>query len=194
MRGHSLKVRTELFNKKDCKYELIPKTFYRQAVYQAVRIIDQQIGMFKCLGKMVGEDDKIDTVSLRKFEVELSVVDDQAIHKLNKEFRQVDSPTDVLSFPAWEDESALLVYPDVHLYLGEIVISLDTALRQAQEDNVSLRHMTAWLIAHAILHLVGFDHPDNETRRIMRDHELTIVKAMGFTSIPKMANEAYASK
>ncbi|MGM9992686.1 MAG: rRNA maturation RNase YbeY [Candidatus Bruticola sp.] len=194
MRGHSLKVRTEIFSKKNSPYEFIPHTFYHQAVYQAIRIIDQQIGMFKCLGRMVGEEDQACNVGLRKFEVEISIVSDQAIHALNKEFRQVDSPTDVLSFPAWEDESALLVYPDVHLYLGEIVISLDTAARQAQEDGISLRHMVAWLIAHAMLHLVGFDHPDQETRRIMQSYELSIIRAIGFTSIPKMADEAYASK
>ncbi len=192
MRGRSLKVRTELFNKTSENFTEVSKSFYRQAVYESVRVIDQKIGLFKCLGKMVGEGENAQTVDQRKFEIELSLVNDSAIHALNKEFRQVDSPTDVLSFPAWEDEPALLIYPDVHLYLGEIVISLDTARRQAQEDCISLRHMIAWLIAHAMLHLVGFDHPTEETRQVMRLYELAIVEAMGFNSIPKMAAEVYA--
>lgn len=192
MRGRSLKVRTELFNKTKENFAEVPKNFYRQAVYEAVRIIDQKVGLFKCLGKMVSEGETAETIDQHKFEVELSIVDDPAIHALNKEFRQVDSPTDVLSFPAWEDEPALLIYPDVHLYLGEIVISLDTAKRQAKEDGISLRHMIAWLVAHAMLHLVGFDHPTEETRQVMRTYELAIVEAMGFNSIPKMAAEVYA--
>lgn len=192
MRGRSLKVRTELFNKTTENFTEVSKSFYRQAVYQAIRVIDQKIGLFKCLGKMVGEGEAAETIDQRKFEVELSIVTDPTIHALNREFRQVDSPTDVLSFPAWEDEPALLIYPDVHLYLGEIVISLDTARRQAKEDGISLRHMIAWLVAHSMLHLVGFDHPTEETRQIMRLYELAIVEAIGFNSIPKMATDVYA--
>lgn len=99
-------------------------------------------------------------------EAELSValVDDAQIQELNRRFRQVDRPTDVLSFPAGEapevaEEPALL---------GDVAISLETAWRQAVEYGHSPEREVGYLIAHGVLHLLGFDHEDEAKQAVMR--------------------------
>ena len=81
------------------------------------------------------------------YEISLLITDDETIHLLNKEYRQKDKPTDVLSFPM-EDE----------VMLGDIVISLDTAKNQAQERYIGLEREIAFLFIHGLLHLLGYDH------------------------------------
>lgn len=81
------------------------------------------------------------------YEISLLITDDETIHQLNKEYRQKDKPTDVLSFPM-EDE----------VMLGDIVISLDTAKKQAQEREIGLDREIAFLFIHGLLHLLGYDH------------------------------------
>ena len=81
------------------------------------------------------------------YEISLLITDDETIHQLNKEYRQKDRPTDVLSFPM-EDE----------VMLGDIVISLDTAKNQAQERDIGLEKEIAFLFIHGLLHLLGYDH------------------------------------
>ena len=87
---------------------------------------------------------------------ELSVVlcDDPFIHALNRQWRSVDAPTDVLSFAMHEGEDAGL-HPDL---LGDVVISLDTAERQAAEQGHSLEREVRVLLVHGLLHLLGYDH------------------------------------
>lgn len=81
------------------------------------------------------------------YEISLLITDDETIHQLNKEYRQKDRPTDVLSFPM-----------DDEVMLGDIVISLDTAKNQAQEREIGLDRETAFLFIHGLLHLLGYDH------------------------------------
>lgn len=82
-----------------------------------------------------------------QYEISLLITNDETIHLLNKEYRQKDKPTDVLSFPM-EDE----------VMLGDIVISLDTAKNQAQEREIGLDREIAFLFIHGLLHLLGYDH------------------------------------
>ena len=97
-------------------------------------------------------------------EVSVSFVDNEAIHKLNLEYREKDKPTDVLSFPMWEKEelsdgSAL----DGHaVTLGDIIISAEKAKSQAEEYGHSLEREICFLSVHSILHLLGYDHETSE--------------------------------
>lgn len=88
--------------------------------------------------------------------VELSIMftDDEEIHALNRDYRKKDKPTDVLSFPMREGEFGD-INPDL---LGDVVISLDTASRQAEERGETLDEELRFLLIHGILHLLGFDH------------------------------------
>lgn len=106
-------------------------------------------------------------------EVSLTFADDESIHRLNLEYRGIDRPTDVLSFPLEEDAEeqtgrGLLV-------LGDIVISLERAAAQAEEFGHSYEREVAFLCIHSMLHLLGYDHElgeaeDADMRR--RQHEI----------------------
>ncbi|HHW14518.1 MAG TPA: rRNA maturation RNase YbeY [Firmicutes bacterium] len=97
-------------------------------------------------------------------EISVALVDDPQIQELNRRYRQVDRPTDVLSFPAGE---ALEVEGEPAL-LGDVVVSLETAWRQALEYGHSPEREVGYLIAHGVLHLLGFDHEDEAGRAVMR--------------------------
>lgn len=89
-----------------------------------------------------------------RVELTLLITDDAALHTLNKSYRDIDKPTDVLSF------ESDLVLPDGTHYLGDIAISLETAAKQAAERNKSLRDELLLLTVHGVLHLMGYDHAD----------------------------------
>ena len=95
----------------------------------------------------------------------LRFTDDATICELNGTWRQRQQPTDVLSFAALEDAPDWL--DDGSVELGDIVISLDTARRQAQEHQHSLQRELQWLTSHGLLHLLGWDHPDDTSLTAM---------------------------
>lgn len=89
-------------------------------------------------------------------EVSVSFVDDSEIHELNRTYRDVDRPTDVLSFPMDDGDTGTVPL------LGDIVVSIQTALRQAAEYGHSPERETGFLLVHGFLHLTGFDHDTKE--------------------------------
>lgn len=185
-----LKVQTNLYYQIPKYKRTLPKTFYRAAVYEAARVMDIHIGLAERLQAAAGAEGAPPRC-LTAFTADLTVTDDAGIRRLNRQFRDTDAPTDVLSFPAWEGSGTLSFYPGSPVHLGDIVISADTAARQAKEDGIKLSHMTAWLIAHSMLHLLGFDHITEAERRIMYGYELKILQAVGFSFLPEMAIKAY---
>ena len=115
-----------------------------------------------------------------RYELSLRLTDDQDIQTLNRQYRQKDQPTDVLSFAMLEVD-----YPDFDelddepLYLGDIIISIETAARQAQQHEHSLEIELAWLSAHGLLHLLGWDHPDDAHLERMLDQQQVLLKSVG---------------
>ena len=107
-----------------------------------------------------------------KEEAELSLVitDDEAIRQLNRQFRGVDAPTDVLAFGAGADEG-FVTAPDSPPYLGDVVISYQRALAQAQELGHPVAEELRLLTIHGILHLLGYDHEEEAAARKMRERE-----------------------
>ncbi len=117
------------------------------------------------------------------YEIGLRLTDDAEIQVLNAQYRQQNKPTDVLAFAALEvdfpqSEEMLASAP---LYLGDIVISMDTAQRQAQQQEHNLPTELAWLSAHGLLHLLGWDHPDEESLMDMLKKQVLLLKAIGIT-------------
>lgn len=110
--------------------------------------------------------------ALRLPSAELSVVltDDPTIRALNRDHREKDRPTDVLAFSQNEDASGRFVpfARGVPVVLGDVVVSLDTAARQAREHRVTLDREVALLLAHGVLHLLGCDHRDDHEERRMK--------------------------
>ena len=115
------------------------------------------------------------------YELSLRLTTDAEIQALNSQFRQQDRSTDVLSFAAMEvDFPEIADNPaDSTLYLGDIIISVDTAVRQAPEHGYSLRKELAWLASHGLLHLLGWDHPDEPSLLIMLDRQETFLAQSG---------------
>ena len=106
-------------------------------------------------------------------EVSFVVCPDRYIQNLNKEYRGIDKPTDVLSFPTFDFE-------DEYVMLGDIVVSLETAERQAEEYCHSFERELCFLCAHSALHLLGYDHENNEEDRLyMEKRQEEILKHFG---------------
>ncbi len=120
-------------------------------------------------------------------EVSILLTDDEQIKIINKEYRKVDAPTDVLSFPVveyaapgdfsrLEEEHVSCFHPESgELLLGDIVISLERAKQQAEEYGHSLLRELAFLTTHSMFHLFGFDHMEEEERRLMEDKQREVL-------------------
>lgn len=104
-------------------------------------------------------------------EVSLTLTHDRRIQQLNRDYRGKDQPTDVLSFALLEGQPLPPTPPGEPLLLGDVVISLDTADRQAAEEGRSQAREVAWLVSHGVLHLLGFDHPTPAQRARMKARE-----------------------
>lgn len=116
-------------------------------------------------------------------DAEVSVVfaDDEYIQELNRQYRGIDKATDVLSFALDEGEEPEVVDGPEETLLGDIVISIETACRQAAEYGHSLERELAFLAVHGMLHLVGYDHEEDEDRAEMRRQEEHILSLLGIS-------------
>jgi probable rRNA maturation factor len=113
------------------------------------------------------------------YELTLRLTGDQEIQQLNAQYRHKNQPTDVLAFAALELNSPQVpaqIQLSMPLYLGDIVISVDTAYKQAQQQGHSLQTELAWLATHGLLHLLGWDHPDEASLMEMLDRQETLLK------------------
>lgn len=113
------------------------------------------------------------------YELSLRLTDDSEIQSLNAQYRHKNQPTDVLAFAALEVDSPQLppqMQLPLPLYLGDIVISVETANRQAQQQNHSLTTELAWLATHGLLHLLGWDHPDEESLAVMLNQQSSLLE------------------
>lgn len=124
----------------------------------------------------IGEVLKVEKIT-ENAEVSLSIVDRDAIHKLNKDYRDVDRETDVLSFPL--DEEGYDNEGNPIILLGDIVICLDVAEDQANDFGHSLEREMMYLICHSTLHLLGYDHIEEDDKREMRAKEKEVMKNLG---------------
>lgn len=113
-------------------------------------------------------------------EIDVSIVTDEAIKEINAEFRNIDSATDVLSFPLGEN-GVYDVNPVTNAkMLGDVVISADTALKQADLFGHGIEREIAYLTVHSVLHLLGYDHVNGGLEKtIMREKEEVVLEALG---------------
>ena len=125
-------------------------------------------------------------------EISLTLVDNAGIHSINKEFRNIDRPTDVLSFPMIEYENPgefdfleecddCFNLESGELILGDIIISLDKVEEQADAYGHSVTREYAFLIAHSMLHLMGYDHMSEDEASVMEKKQREILEGLGIT-------------
>jgi probable rRNA maturation factor len=116
-------------------------------------------------------------------ELSITIVGDQSIRRLNRDYRGFDKPTNVLSFPMSEGD-----FPDLNpQLLGDVVISADTAFREAQEQGIPFFERLGFLLLHGILHVTGYDHERSgevEAERMERKQRqlFKLLKSEGFLS------------
>ena len=129
------------------------------------------------------------------YEAEVSVVltDNEGIHQLNRQFRNIDRPTDVLSFPMCEydrpadfdrleEDAEACFNPETgELLLGDIVISVEKVKEQAADYGHSVKREIAFLTVHGMLHLLGYDHMEDDERLVMEKKQEEILKLKGYT-------------
>ncbi len=122
-------------------------------------------------------------------ELSLVFVDDDRIQELNREWRDKDKPTNVLSFPG-EDEDAEIFGP----LLGDIIFALETVTREAREQEISFSDHYCHLVVHGLLHLFGYDHQIDEEAEVMEALEKRILAEMGiadpYADLPLVADGA----
>jgi len=107
------------------------------------------------------------------------ITGDRAVQTLNRSYRGEDAPTDVLSFALTEGGQDFVLPPDGLLRLGEVVVSLPTARRQAQEAGRPVEEELAHLVVHGLLHLLGYDHREEREEREMRAREEPLLAGLG---------------
>ena len=124
-------------------------------------------------------------------EIELTITDSEEVHKINKEYRNIDSTTDVLSFPNVEWDSPAdydcdgfnddyIVNPDTEMImLGQIVLNKDRIISQAEEFGHSVKREYAFLIAHSMLHLLGYDHMVEDEAKVMETKQSEYLDSIG---------------
>ncbi|MBQ7588851.1 MAG: rRNA maturation RNase YbeY [Lachnospiraceae bacterium] len=155
-------------NEAGAEFDFEPEELYR-------KVVDEVLDIEKCPYEA---------------EVNLLITGDDEIREINKQERNIDSPTDVLSFPMGEydtpaDFSCIDESPDYfnvetgELMLGDIVLSYDKICSQAKEYGHSERREFAFLIVHSMLHLIGYDHIEETDRMLMEERQRVIMDALG---------------
>ncbi|MEE0931384.1 MAG: rRNA maturation RNase YbeY [Acutalibacteraceae bacterium] len=122
-------------------------------------------------------------------EISVTFVDNEEIHKLNKQYRNKDMPTDVLSFVMGENGTYDIDPKTGAQILGDVVISMEKAVEQAELYGHSLQREVGYLTAHSVLHLLGYDHEDNMERVRMREKEERVMSLLGLPASTSYVRE-----
>lgn len=145
-------------------------------------VSEELIDMIKSVCEAVMEEEECDFDA----EISITLTDNDGIREINSETRDIDKATDVLSFPMLEfDEDgadAEYEYDGDMVMLGDIVISMERARAQAIEFNHSMRREVAFLVAHSMLHLLGYDHVDDkEGEKVMCEKQDKVLNSLNIT-------------
>ena len=148
--------------------------------YDDITKLPKEEKLIKKVIETVLKEEKI----IRDIEIYVTLTNNNQIHKINLEQRNVDRPTDVLSFPMFEREEVHLLKekneeePDI---LGDIIISIEKVKEQAEEYGHSFERELAYLTTHGMLHLLGYDHMIEEEKEQMRKREEEILEILNIT-------------
>ena len=112
--------------------------------------------------------------------ISVTFTDNEGIREKNREYRGIDAPTDVLSFPMYDFKKGEKPGPGEICELGDIVLSLERAAEQAEDFGHSYEREVAFLTVHSVLHLLGYDHVNSEEEELeMREHQRAIMRRLG---------------
>ena len=117
----------------------------------------------------------LEKLNIGDVEFNIIIVDNEYIHKLNKEYRNIDRETDVITFALEDDKT----FNPVERVLGDIYISIEKAISQSEEYGHSLKRELCFLSVHGLLHLLGYDHMEKEEEEVMFKLQGEILDEMG---------------
>ena len=118
-------------------------------------------------------------INTSNVEISLSIVTEEEIKSINREYRGIDKVTDVLSFPQYENYKFIMDENSDIIAIGDIVICNDVAIRQATEYTHSYEREMVYLFVHSMMHLLGYDHMNEEDKILMRKKEEQVLSEMG---------------
>ena len=148
--------------------EITPNTQYEQVI-----------------SKVLDECFKVEGLIDSKFIVSITLTNPENIQKLNKQYRNIDKPTDVLSFPMFEkleiDDIILNKRFDNEDVLGDMVISIPKVEEQAKEYRHSFERELSYMVVHSFYHLMGYDHIKEEDKAVMRPKEEFVLENLNIT-------------
>ena len=144
-------------------------------MFEINNLTKEKIAEIKDIEKVLNTAIKIENLSNIEFNV--IIVDNEYIHKLNNEYRHIDRPTDVITFALEDNEEV----KDEYRLLGDIYISLDKAKEQAIEYNHSFKREICFLAVHGFLHLLGYDHMNQDDEKIMFGKQEVILNEANIT-------------
>ena len=151
-------------------FEIIYKDIEENEIYEEV------------IKKVLKECFKEEKITNSKLSITITLTNPQNIQEINKEYRDIDKPTDVLSFPMFEKEELDakiekkdFEYEDI---LGDIIISIEKVQEQAEEYGHSFERELSYMIVHGFYHLMGYDHIEEYDRKIMRAKEEKILETL----------------
>jgi probable rRNA maturation factor len=137
------------------------------------------------ISKVLEKCFEVEKLPYDKLLVSITLTNPENIRKLNKEYRNIDKPTDVLSFPMFEKdeidkmvENGIWEYNDI---LGDMVISIEQVKHQAEEYGHSFQRELSYMIVHSFYHLMGYDHIKEDDKKIMRPKEEFVLNQLGIT-------------
>ncbi len=168
---------------KDSKYKKLDETcVYIEDEQAAVNVKEEQLDL---LQKTVMQCLKNQSFKLG-CEINILLTDNESIRQINKKHRDIDKSTDVLSFPMADIKNGeiLSVQGDMDideglLLLGDIIISMETALKQSEDYGHSLDRELAFLTAHGVFHLLGYDHTERDTEADMISRQEAVLEKLG---------------
>ena len=153
--------------------EINVTVFNRQ---RKIKVNDEMIALIKSACAQTLKSENVGQAA----EIDVTLVSDGKIKQINRDFRDINKSTDVLSFPMGENGEYDINPETGAIILGDVVISLEHALKQAELFGHGVEREVAYLTVHSVLHLLGYDHVNNEKeRKIMRKREELILGSMG---------------
>lgn len=143
--------------------------------YEEIQSNTELEDLIKLVTKTCFETEKIDNTDLY---LSVTLSKENYIHRINKEYRKVDRPTDVLSFPMFEKNEIPLEKTGIPDILGDIIICVPIVEKQAIEYEHSFKRELAYMLVHGFYHLMGYDHMQEDEKKVMREKEEIVLSKL----------------
>lgn len=143
--------------------------------YEEIQSNTELEDLIKLVTKTCFETEKIDNTDLY---LSVTLSKENYIHRINKEYREIDRPTDVLSFPMFEKNEIPLEKTGIPDVLGDIIICVPIVEKQAIEYEHSFKRELAYMLVHGFYHLMGYDHMQEDEKKVMREKEEIVLSKL----------------